>query len=38
MTGLKALMTAEHWLSTTPQDHDMDGFFAAALKKKDSGN
>jgi len=30
----KALMTGDNWLRTTPQDHDMDGFFAAALIKK----
>lgn len=30
----KALMTEENWLRTTPQDHDMDGFFAVALIKR----
>lgn len=37
-TRLKALMTAEHWLSTTPQDHGMDGFFAVALNKPGDRN
>lgn len=32
--NFSALMTAAHWLFTTPQDHDMDGFFAAALIKQ----
>jgi 16S rRNA (cytosine967-C5)-methyltransferase len=34
MRIFKALMTEEHRLRTTPQDHDMDGFFAAALIKE----
>ena len=34
-TGVRAVVTAQGCLTTTPEDHDLEGFFGAILKRRE---
>ena len=34
-TGVRAVVTAEGCLTTTPEDHDLEGFFGAILRRRE---